>query len=442
MTLLSWQNDKKSRFFKGSVITLFDFAFEFIVRLGSSLILTRLLFPEAYGLMGIVYSVIMGVGLLSDVGIKNAIIQRKSEELTSELINTAWTLQVIRGVLISIIVLVVAYPISVFYNMEALFPVIAVYGFSEAVKGFHSVSIYVKERELELIRATYLKMATVLVGIIVTIAYASIYHSVWALVVGGYANAIIYTLLSHLLMDGGFKHRFELHRSTVLKVLSFGKWLLLSGILGFVVNQGDKLIIAKLFDIEFLGLFTLAATLALIPRTILFTLFGKVLYPLYAEANREEGRQVFRKTMVSRTAICLVTLPLTFVFIGTGDWLISTLYDPRYQGAGRLLQLLSVGIALEICLNAGPIFIALNKPKIFTLLVAIKAVTLILSMLGAFYLFGIDYVIYGLILSPVGFYLVQSYFLRKEGLWAWKLELSLLTLLISYCYFIYYFRYG
>lgn len=433
---------KKSKFFKGSVITILDFAFEFFIRLGSSLILTRLLFPEAYGLMGIVYSVIMGVGLFSDVGIKNAIIQRKSEELTAGFINTVWTLQVIRGFLISTLVLILAYPISAFYEMEILFPVIAVYGFSEAVRGFHSVSIYVRERELDLMRAMYIKMATVLVGTIVTIAYASIYHSVWALVLGGYANAAIYALLSHLLMDGGFKYRFELHRGAVSKVLSFGKWLLLSGLLGFIANQGDKLVIAKLFNFEFVGLFTLAATLALIPRTVLFTLFGKVLYPLYAEASRDEDGQVFRKTMVSRTAICLVTLPLSFILIGTGDWLISTLYDPRYQGAGTLLQLLSVGIALEICLNAGPIFIALNKPRIFTLLVAIKALTLILSMLGAFHFFGLDFVIYGLILSPVGFYLAQSYFLYKEGLWAWKLELSLLSLLIFYSYSIYYFRYS
>lgn len=433
-------NMLKSKLVKNSSITLISFAFEFTLRLGSSLILTRLLFPEAYGLMGIVYSVILGIALISDVGIKNAIIQRNKKHLTPNFVDTVWTLQIVRGGCIFAVVSLLAYPFSVFYGQDTLCLVLMVHAFSEVIRSCHSISVYLRERELDIRGPTIIKMLSAFLGTTITIIAAYISPSVWALVIGGYVNALVYAVSTHYFLDGEFKHKFHFNRQYVTEIVNFGKWLMLSGFLGFLVNQADKLVVGKIFSIEFLGLFVLATTLALIPRNILYALFGKVLYPLYSKLQRESATGFRSKIAIYRFAIAGVTLVPSLIFIGFGDLIISFAYDERYLYAGQLLQILSVGVALEVCLHAGPIFMSINKPKIFTLLVAIKGFTLIFSMLIANAFFGVEYVIYGVIFSPIGFYLAQSYFLIKENLWMWRTDFVLTLFVICYCSIIYVVR--
>src|SRR5713101_1716008 len=90
-----------------------------LLLLAGNLILTRLLFPEAFGLMAIVLAVMVGVALLSDVGIEQSIIHNKRGNEPA-FVNTAWSIKVIRGVLMWLALWLLADPLASLYGEPML----------------------------------------------------------------------------------------------------------------------------------------------------------------------------------------------------------------------------------------------------------------------------------------------------------------------------------
>jgi len=73
----------------------------------SNLVMTRILAPEAFGLMAIILTVHLMIEMMSDIGIRQSIVraQRGEDPL---FLNVAWTVQILRGVAIAAIVLLMA----------------------------------------------------------------------------------------------------------------------------------------------------------------------------------------------------------------------------------------------------------------------------------------------------------------------------------------------
>src|SRR6056297_1850851 len=89
----------RARAMRGSMLTIVSFGGQNVLRLGSNLVLTRILFPEAFGLMALVQVFIVGLQMFSDVGIQTSVIRSKRGDDPASL-HTAWTFQVLRGVLL------------------------------------------------------------------------------------------------------------------------------------------------------------------------------------------------------------------------------------------------------------------------------------------------------------------------------------------------------
>ena len=108
-------DSKKKRAIVGSLWTVMGFGGSQFVRLLSNLLLTRLLLPEVFGVMALVQVVLQGLQMLSDAGISTSVV-RSNQGDDPDYLNTAWTLQVIRGVLIWFVSCVLAYPMSIIYD--------------------------------------------------------------------------------------------------------------------------------------------------------------------------------------------------------------------------------------------------------------------------------------------------------------------------------------
>ena len=77
-----------------------------LIRLLGNLILTRLLFEEAFGVMALMSTVLQGLELFSDIGIGPSLIQNERQD--DSFVNTAWTMQAARGVAIWLVACAVA----------------------------------------------------------------------------------------------------------------------------------------------------------------------------------------------------------------------------------------------------------------------------------------------------------------------------------------------
>ncbi|CAN0588351.1 unnamed protein product, partial [Laminaria digitata] len=108
----------------GTAVNVGGQIFVQLIRLASNLILTHLLFPEAFGVMALVNTIIVGLELISDLGIVPSLIQNVRED--DDFLNTAWTLAIARGAILFLGGCAIAYPMAEFYDepqLNALVPV-------------------------------------------------------------------------------------------------------------------------------------------------------------------------------------------------------------------------------------------------------------------------------------------------------------------------------
>ena len=344
----------KARAMRGSAWTIIGFGAQQVLRLGSNLILTRLLFPEAFGLMALINVVLQGLQMMSDVGISASIVQNKRGD-DPEFLQTAWTLQIIRGGLLWLGACALAYPFAVFYEEPELAWMIPVSGLTVLILGFQTTALAQHNRHLQLGRLTMVQLAGQVLNLTVTILLAWHLRSVWALVYGGVSGTLLQVALAQTILPG-VKHRLRLDRACVGEIVRFGKWLFLATGLGFLVGQAsDKLVLGKLVDKDVLGVYMLAFMLAKMPTSVVNMLMSRVLYPALSQAARDDYQALGKKVARARS---LIWQPLLLMAAGLGFFgplIVETLWDPRYHDAGWMVQLLAIGLwfgGLNSSLNA------------------------------------------------------------------------------------------
>ena len=378
-----------------------------ILRFIGNLMLTRLLFPEALGLMALVNAVIIGFDMISDMGLQPAVIKKKGL-LTSDYLNTGWTLQIIRGFALFGITILLAYPVGLFFERPEVYWILPSLGLVRWVTGFRSVSIWLIERDLKPTRHTVLNFISSAIGIGSSILLAIGWKHVGALVVGNLIWAISNTLGSFLIRSG-HQHRLMFDREALSDFLKFGKWIIISSGLVFLGLQGDKLLLAKVLDAHTLGLYTLALFLIQAFTGMVSAVSTKVLLPLYSrEGADDQNRNMFHMMLWG-------TMPFIFMLILGGDRIIDSLYDYRYHRSGEMLEYLALAIPPMILrFLLSPMFLAKGDSFRKMLLSVFEAVLVIAFMLFGYMKAGIYGFIFGYSIAQYLLYFVTRILLWKH----------------------------
>ena len=164
------------------------------LRLASNLILTRLMFPEAFGLMALIQTFMVGLQMFSDIGIGPSIIQNRRGE-DPDFLNTAWTIQIIRGTILWLLSCALAWPLARFYDEPQIFWLMPVVGLSALITGFRSTKNAVANRNMQLGLQTAIALASQAAGLVVMIVLAWMTSSVWSLVIGGLVSGSVFGVL-------------------------------------------------------------------------------------------------------------------------------------------------------------------------------------------------------------------------------------------------------
>lgn len=345
----------------GSLWTAIRFAAEYGLRMVSNLILTRLLVPEAFGLMALISVLMTGLAMFSDMGISSSVVQSKRGD-DPEFLNTAWTLQILRGFVLWIFAALFADAMAMGYGQPELRTLILAAGLTSIAAGFNSVGLLQLRRHLEVKRLAAIDVSGQLLTGLATVAWAWFWPSVWALVWGGLVGALAKLVISHW-AAGPHRCRFAWDDSARADLLGFGKWIFLSTILFFLAGQADRLIFGRLLSVSTLGVFSIAATLAAIPTQVVWQIGHSILFPALSRLGHEpEGmRRVYLRSL--RPLLVLGALPVACLAAG-GPELVEILYDERYAEAGWMLQILAVGAWFQIPqASSGSAVLALGRPQ-------------------------------------------------------------------------------
>ena len=419
----------KARALRGSAWTTVGFGTSQVIRLLSNLLLTRLLFPEAFGLMAIIQVFMQGLAMFSDVGIGPSIIQNRRGD-DPAFLNTAWTLQVIRGFGLFAFTCLISVPVAYFYHEPSLMTLMPVAGLSAVIAGFNPTKLITANRKLFLGRITVIDIAAQIISVATLVVLAWSLNSVWALVLGGLVGGIAKLFFVHKFISG-IKNKFCWDSDSLRSMVHFGKWIFLSSILGFFVQQGDKLVLATFMSTAELGIYSIAFFLASAPLALNQKLNHLIFFPIYSELKDLSSDQLRPKVIKARIASCGLLLPPLIVFILFGNFIVTHLYDARYWQAGWMMQILSVGYAISVGTNIGPFYLAQGNSKLFLIIVLVKAILIGLSMFLGGYFYGSTGVIWGVAISNAVFYFFSAALYRYFDLWLWRLDAIVISIIGS-----------
>lgn len=419
----------KARALRGSAWTTIGFGTSQAIRLLSNLLLTRLLFPEAFGLMAIIQIFMQGLAMFSDVGTGPSIIQnaRGNEPF---FLNTAWTLQVMRGFGLFIFTCLLSIPVAYLYDEPRLLTLMPAAGLSAVIAGFNPTKLVTANRNLFLGRLTLVEIVAQVISVAVLILLAWLMNSVWALVIGGLIAAVLKLFLAHKLIPG-LRNQFSWDQKSLKSIIHFGKWIFLSSIVGFFVQQGDKLVLASFMTTADLGVYSIAFFLASAPLALSQKLNQAVFFPIYSQLKDLTSTQLRPKILKARIVVCGLLLPPMIIFILFGSHIVTYLYDARYWQAGWMMQILSVGYAVSVTTNIGPFYLAQGNSKLFLITVIVKALLMALAMSLGGYFYGVTGIILGVVISNISFYIFLSAVYRYFELWLWRLDLAVITVILS-----------
>ncbi len=411
-----WQaaSDVKKRAIKGAAWTIAGYGTSQVLRFASNLILTRLLLPELFGLMALANVFLIGLRLFSDIGIGPSIIQNQRND--AAFINTAWTIQVIRGFLLCFACMIIAWPIAQFYNESTLLWLVPVLSLTLVFDGFNSTAEFTLNKELSFRKLVLFQTSFQAFSIISVIIWAYLSPTIWALVGGNLIAAFSHMIWSHFL-DPRFKNRFAFDREAAESIFRFGQWIFVSTAMTFLANQSDRLMLAKLFSFEMLGIYTIAYTLSDIPRQVLMYLNGSVIFPATSKFI-SLPRQELRSKLIKNNQLILIPLTIFVALLTSfGDLLITFLYPENFSQAAWMLPILAIGLWPSVLVNTtSPALMALGKPRYSALAYFSKAVFIFIAIYVGFILMGEFGAILAVALNDIPYYAAFSYGLWKEGL--------------------------
>lgn len=405
-----------SRVMRSSAFTILGFGVQQIIRFGSNLILARLLFPEAFGTMALVTVLLVGLTMLSDLGIQPAI-QSSQRGDDPAFLNTAWTLNMVRAFGLFLAACALAYPMAWFYNEPFLFQLIQVGAISLLLLALEPTRAETASRHMALGRVTLMEMSAQAISVAVMLILAWLTGSIWALIAGNLVAAGARAGLAWIMLPG-ISNRLHLDRSAALELVRYGRWIFFSTVAGFIVLQSDKLILGHYLTLEQLGLYNIGFFLAGFPLMLGQLLVQRLMIPIYRASPPKESAENFARLrrirfMLSAFLVAAVT-PLAL----GGIYIVDLLYDARYYQSGAITMVVSVALLPQMLgLTYDQVALASGDSRGFFALNAARAGVLVALLITLVPMLGVPGAPVAMAATALLSYPLQLRLARKHGAW-------------------------
>ncbi len=416
------------------------------LRLISSLVLTRMLMPDAFGLMAAMGTLYFALIMFSDVGIWQSVVKsEKGNE--ARFLGTAWAAQLIRAMILAVLVCLMGLGVHVLsqshwiqassvYADPRMPWMMASFAICAVMQGLESMKLASAQRNLQGSHLARVELLSQLAAMVVTITLTWWTHSVWSLMVGAMVNSTTRTLLSHLYLPG---KNIRPCWDTVYaqEIIGFGKWIFLSSMIGFMAANVEKLILAALLSSTSFGLFSIASTLLAAVVGVYASLNGHVVFPSMSQALRSHRDDMVRIYDRVQRIVDILLGVLSGVLIMSGQWAVWLLYDARYQQAGWMLQMLGWGLLAMRYQVVEQLMFANNQPSWVTANNALRALGLLISVPAGFAMWGERGALMALAACQFASWPLSWVFKWREGLWSrrsevWWLPAMMVGLLLGW----------
>ena len=321
-------------------------------------VLARLLAPTDFGMIGIALIGMSVLETFSQTGFQMALVH-KNENIKTYL-DTAWTVSVIRSIILFALLVFFAKHIAVFFHSPEAALVVRIAGLSILFQGFTNIGTIHFQKELEFRKQFIFQLGSTLSDFIVSVLLALILRSFWALVFGLLAGELAKCVLSYMLHP--YRPRLRLDLDKAKELFSFGKWVSISAMLGFLLSQGDGLLVGKLLGVAALGFYQMAYKISNMPATEVAHTISNVTFPAYSKMqdNLPRLREAYLRVL---QLTAFLSFPIAaLIFVLARDFTGIFLGEKWMSMVPAMQVLVFAGLFRSIAATSGYIFYAVGRP--------------------------------------------------------------------------------
>ena len=347
----------------------------------STLVLARVLIPQDFGIVAMATSFVTLLELINAFGFDTALIQKQSRDRDQW--DTAWTFNILLGLVVAVLMLLLAWPISLYFRAPALTDVLMALAIGSAAQGFQNIGVVAFRSDMEFNKEFAFVVGRKLIGFFITIPLAFALHSYWALVIGQVVGRVGSTLLSFVMHP--YRPRWTL--TARHELLNFSKWLLIGNCLGYLRERSSDLVIGRALGPTPLGTFNIAYELAALPSSELAAPINRAVFPGYAKLAAEGGLGYAYLSVMG--VIALLVTPAVFGLACTAPLVVPLLLGPKWLDAIPILVVLSFfGLTMLVQTNAHAAYLALGRAKLAAQFNMIHVCVQLAAMIPLTYKFG------------------------------------------------------
>jgi lipopolysaccharide exporter len=312
-------------------------AWRFVTRLlglGSTLVLARLLMPGDFGIVAMASVFAAIVDALSQLGLQDALVRHPRDD--RDLFNTAFTLQVLRALLIAAI-LAAGAPVAAWWFAEPrLIAVLLVSAAATVVAGWENIGVVEFRRKMRYDKQFRLNAVPRLVQVAATVSLAFALHSYWALLIGIFIGRSARVVMSYFVHS--YRPWFALAGWRELAGFSFWTWATSSA--GVVWDRCDAAILGPALGPAGLGIYLVGLELAVLPVSEFVAPAAEALFSAFASAQKRGSATGETAGMVAVTLLML-TAPLILAISAGASQVVTVLLGAKWQSAEMLVTILA-----------------------------------------------------------------------------------------------------
>lgn len=310
----------------------------------NTVIVARLLLPADYGIVAMAMLVVGLIQAMLDFSAATALLRKGA--VTPAEINSAWTLRLVEGCGVGLLLLAAAYPSALYFKEPRVEAVMWVLAACLAISGASNIGFTLAQKEFNFPLEFRHNLVCKSLGVIATIGAAFALHDYRALVIGvatGYTSGCLMSYVMH-----PYRPRWD--TSKIHEIWVVTKWLMLAGVAGFFLRKSDELIAARIGTTGEFGLYNVGADLGQLPTGELGPAMLRAFLPVLSSIQDDVARtnQAVLKTL---SAVNTITLPIGLGFAAVALPATTLLLGTRWTEAAPLVALFALAGAIQFAMS-------------------------------------------------------------------------------------------
>ena len=361
----------------------------------SLIILAKILGPEDYGLVGKATLIQGFLYLVTELGMEPALITKR--DATKDHYDTAWTLHILRGVILALVLVAIAYPASIIMKEERLEIIIYCLAAFTFFSGFYNIYVVDFRKKMKFSYDFYFSLYSKVAGFVVTIYVAYQYQTYWALVFGSGAASFTKVVSSYLMTS----NRPKISLVEFSSLFNFSKWVMMNEVIKAVLFKIDQFLLSIYSTTTNVGLYVISKEISSLPTSELAMPVGRACTPSFSLVNHDlaEFKHMYVSTL---SVLLLVTIPAATGVSMLAEPIVHVALDEKWVNAIPVIQVLAIyGVfhaTIPIYISAS---LARGRPDLLTIRSAISVVYTVIILFLALKFYGFMGLVWGSLLCGI-----------------------------------------